>query len=1002
MKTEAKEKLKKSEPEEGQAFPKTYLYFKEYGLPVLVLLLAYIGYRIRAVTSSFKLFLDPDTFYHFEMYKLAIQDWIPKYYAYAEPPMGIKPSGYLGLYTVQAMFYKFAHALFGMNEFEAFKVWPPFVGAMMVIGTYLVVRKLHSSWAGFWGAALMTGFWGAISKTYSGNNRGEGPFVMFFLFTVYFLLLYLDEERWNWKKVLGLAFFLVLSPLYMGVWTGSSLGVMILLATGVIVPVIFFTVGDTEHLRRFVTEYYPAFGLSLIVGFLLAKSGFVGIENFLVFSIEVLVAGSALVLVMLYGGKFLNFSDWMHRLGTVLVVGIVGFLAFYAYFGKVLFNFLRAATQSTPLYQTVAELQTPSWREVISTFSLKPKGSEGDGIIFILSIIGLIVLGWKFYLEVKERRYETYKHFIPLFHYLGTIYLFKQAVRFSFQASVAAIVLAAIAMGEAFLYVERMKDTFTVRALYTAFLILMFIPMPYVAASYSYDTQARLMDQYKSINPEMPGSVPKAWTDALLWIKNNSDPYSTLLSWWDYGYWEESSLLSHRRAVSDGGYGYDRRYIIAKFFSHSGNDGEVDLEAWGDDYVITFLDPFDGQSDFRKFNAIAYLGGAITHGEGYAMFGYVYPNDIVSPDNRTILVKVGDGYIMPKLVLNLISGQMIKNEGQVSPYVLYIYPYMTADNKIQAIGILAYEKVAFSNYVQLGLNVPLSTAGDDAEKLFANFKLQYIGYNGRLRSEFGVYYPSVRVYKFTPFAIYRIEALVNGTWAKVYDSIDGGNLEIRGGNTTLPLTGEQKLRLYISAFGRDIKDGTLVFEAYNGTKLVDRQVLVEDLNIDHLNETPVEVTVNIPQADKYRFILLQEGPVGVTNGPVYVNGKIVNPSMPLKPGESGEIKLTEAFEKDYTNVKFTLRGVVYYYVAPNGKDINRPEFYLEPHMDIIGYIPVAELDTVQEGDNLISGQASVPKDFFDSYIQELKQKYGDKVVVVGKRLELIFLTQKEYVLWEGR
>ncbi|WP_367884299.1 hypothetical protein [Thermococcus sp. JCM 11816] len=45
---------------------------------------------------------------------------------------------------------------------------------------------------------------------------------------------------------------------------------------------------------------------------------------------------------------------------------------------------------------------------------------------------------------------------------------------------------------------------------------------------------------------------------------------------------EESSLLSHRRAVSDGGHGYDRRYIIAKFFSHSGNAGEVDLEAWGE------------------------------------------------------------------------------------------------------------------------------------------------------------------------------------------------------------------------------------------------------------------------------------------------------------------------------------------------------------------------------------------------------------------------------------
>lgn len=600
---------------------------------------------------------------------------------------------------------------------------------------------------------------------------------------------------------------------------------------------------------------------------------------------------------------------------------------------------------------------------------------------------------------VKEKRYETYKHFIPLFHYLGTIYLFKQAVRFSFQASVAAIILAAIAMGEAFLYVERMRDTVTVKALYTAFLILMLVPMPYVSASYSYDAMKSESLKIRLTNSKMPGSVPEAWTDALLWIKNNSDPYATVLSWWDYGYWEESSLLSHRRAVSDGGHGYDRRYIIAKFFSHSGNAGEVDLEAWGDDYVITFLDPFDGSSDFGKFNAIAYLGGAIAYGERYPMFSYVYYNDIVVT-NDTIAVKAGNGYVVPDIVVDLIRGQVFKNKEPTHPFVLYIYPYMTSSNQIYPIGILAYEKIALSNYLQLGLGVPISLNGEESEKLFANFKLEYTGYNGYTKKQ-GVYVPSVRVYKFTPFAIHRIEAMMNGNWTRVYDSINGGGLEVKSGNTTLPLTGEQKLRLYISAFGRDVKNGTLIFEAYNGTELVDRQVLVKNLNIDHLNETPVEVTVKIPQAEKYRFILLQEGPVGVTNGPVYVNGKLANPSMPLKPGESGNIELTEAFEKDYTNVKFTLRGVVYYYVAPNGNDINRPEFYLEPHMDIIGYIPVAELDKVQEGDNLIRGQASVPKDFFDSYIQELKQKYGDKVVVVGKRLEPIFLTQKEYVLWEG-
>jgi len=198
MKTDVKEKRKKKLGKKPE-LSRFYVYFRDYGLPLIVLLFAYVGYKIRAVTSSYKTFLDPDTFFHFEMYKLAIHDWIPKYYAYAEPPMGIKASGYLALYTMQALFYKITHALFGWSELQAFKGWPPFVGAMIVIAIFLLGRKLHSNWAGFWGASLMMGFYGAITKTYSGNNRGEGPFMMFFLFAFYSLLVYLDEKEWNWR-----------------------------------------------------------------------------------------------------------------------------------------------------------------------------------------------------------------------------------------------------------------------------------------------------------------------------------------------------------------------------------------------------------------------------------------------------------------------------------------------------------------------------------------------------------------------------------------------------------------------------------------------------------------------------------------------------------------------------------------------------------------------------------------------------------------------------------
>ena len=979
MKTDVKEKRKKggSKPE----LSKFYAYFREYGLPLIVLLFAYVGFKIRNITSGYRTFLDPDTFFHYEMYRRAIIEWIPRYYAYAYPPFGIKVKGYLGLYTMQALFYKVTHALFGWSELQAFKIWPPFVGAMIVIAVYLVGKKLHSTWAGFWGASLIMFSTANITKTYSGNNRGEGPFMMFFLFALYFLFVYLDEGEWNWKKITGALLFLVLSPVYMGVWNGSQLGVMVLLATAGLYTVGIFVAGRIDQLERFIREYLSMLGVSVLLGLALSHTGFVGIKNFLVFALEAYAALLVLVAIMLYGKKLgLNYSDRLHRLGTVLAVIILGFLAFYGYFGRDLLRFLGAATQSTPLYQTVAELARSNWNQIAPYFSVKSK----DGLVFFIGLAGFLLLLVRMAKKIKAGTYDWYKETLVLVYYLATLYLLFTAVRFSFQASGPIAILAGIAIGEAFVFVEAMKESAGTKALYALFLILLFMPIPYVGAGYATTQQKNSMNYYRFINPEMPGSVPESWTDALFWIRNHTDPYATVMSWWDYGYWEESSLLGHRRAVSDGGHGYDRRYIIARFFAGSNEKAEVDLEAWENRYVMTFLDPFDGNSDFGKFGAIAYLGGAINHYEyrHMAMFGYVQRNQI-QVKNDTVLVVFGNSPYEPYLTIDLTTGRVYHGRRAVIPYVLYITSYG---------GILAYTKIAFSDYTRLALALPYSINQWDAQKLFANFRLVYTAYNGYIKRNYGAKIPSVRVYEFRPFGVYRIDVLKNNSWIPIYSTLSGGKLPI----------GEHRLRVWISAFGRDVKGAKLVFEAYNGTKLIERRVLAENVYINHLNETPIEVTINVPNATRYRLLLLQEGPVGVINGPVYVNGKLVKPSMVLEPGQSGTIKLTEAFEMPYNDVKFVLRGTLYYYVAPNGTDIYRDNFYLEPQMDIVGYIPVKTIQSVKTGDNAITGKASVPADFFKRYIDELYRKYGkDRVVIVSKNIEPVFLTEKTYVIWEG-
>lgn len=137
------------------------------------------------------------------------------------------------------------------------------------------------------------------------------------------------------------------------------------------------------------------------------------------------------------------------------------------------------------------------------------------------------------------------------------------------------------------------------------------------------------------------------------------------------------------------------------------------------------------------------------------------------------------------------------------------------------------------------------------------------------------------------------------------------------------------------------------------------------------------------------------------NGAPKVDGKIANPSYILNEGQSGQLELTAAFRKNYT-ADLYLRASIVYYVAPNGKDINQPNFRLEPHMDIITYIPVKKGISVKAGNNTITVQASMPENVFEQYLQELYKKYGeDKVVVVKERIEPIFIAKKEYVIWEG-
>lgn len=979
-----KEKVKQTkkaqrEPESLKKLAGIYPKLKTYGIAIAVLIVAYYGYLIRMKTAKLKYLLDPDTFYHFEIFKEAVKHGIPSYFAYADPPAGIKLGGSLGLYVIPAKVYNLLFSHLGYSELDFFKMWTPLVGAITIIGIYLLGRKLHSDWTGFWAAVFLAFSYANYTKTYAGNARGEAPFLMFFVFAVLAMAYYLDERAdWKnlskaWKKILWGALFIVFSWLFMMSWQGSQFGLGVLIAFMGLHPIILFTFGRIGELRRFAYEFYPLMLVVLLGALPMTGVPLIGYRSFIIFALQVYLAIVALTAVMLFGQRIgLNYSDKKHRFGTVLGVSFLGFIAAYAYFGRDLWKFLAGAYQSNPLYQTVAELARPNWGYVKNVFSIHyVNGAGQDGMLYIFSMVGFLILlsrmGWKLY----RGDITGYKEVFLATYYAAATYFLWTAVRFSFQASGAVILLAGLLLGEFIVAIERMEERLGTKAMYAIVLILLFLPLPVIGAR----------DMGKMASSMAAGEqVPKSWQDTLLWMRNNTNPLDSATSWWDYGYWIESSLLSHRRASTDGGHAYDRRYILADFFSHSGNEAEQDFEAWGLNYLIAW------QSDIYKFNAISYLGGAITYGEYrhnpmFMPVGPQYGSTMVFDNqSKTYYVRVvtRNGQVLqyvPDTIVDLSTGSVYQNKQPNVPYVLYRFS--------PSFGIMAYDKIAFSNFVQLAFNYLDPRNVTESMKLRANFKL--------VKAESGV-----NTYRFQPFAVYKIEMLTNGTvengtWKQVYSTFMPMKLPV----------GNHTFRIYISAFGRDVKDGTLIFEAYNNGSLIKRETLATGLYINHLNETPITVSINVPNATNYRMVLVQDGPVGVLDGPVKVNGKEVSPSFPVAPGKSGDMELKAAFRKDYSNVTLALRASIVYYLTPNGKDIYKDNFYLDPRQEIITYIPVEGGLSVKAGDNEIKAHVSVPEDVFSAYIEKLREKYGDNFVVYRKRLEPVFITKKEYVVWEG-
>ena len=948
--------------------------------PIMVLasLVAVIllGVYLRLIPAQATYFTDPDTFHHYEVFKRVVEGNYEKFYPYVNPPTGDFISHPVGMYLIPATIYKLMSTFVSVETF--FKAFLPVFTAISLVALYLLVREyVKNKIVAIVTTGLLATSVAHYYRSFGGMFRGDSIFMTFLLLTL--IQLFRTYEKKEMKKVVAnTLLFGFLYTLMLISWGGSRFGAMFFVGTFGITSIYAFIKKDNELLKKNVITTLLTLGVNLVL---------YGMTNDYLYRLTAELTTGVLFLTV----GFLEFPEKVtfdrRIISASLLVTFA--IALYLIMGSKILPLLSGAYQSTYVYQTVQELQATTYQKIKPYYNFIDP-FDGDGFIYYLTVFAgfpifiirsvkkkkdmvpllgiyavfLLVSLAKPVVSISSFNLSTlgvglviillysllntttnHKDIIVLLLFTMTIILAWSAVRFLSLASFIVIFFVGIFIDEIIerIKVADMKKNFRLAGIIVV--LLVFIASIGVNAYGAYNASKSLRGAYH--NGKYYGQITVDWENTLLWLKNTTNEYDIITSWWDYGYWIESSLLSHRPALIDGGYARDRDLLIGKMFASNVNDplGEVDLETWQLKYVIAW------RLDIIKFNAISYLGGAISEEEiatptilplyPYRPGEYVTYNAIVKIEGSTpyLYVRTYEGFKKVGELLRLedhLLNQTFVGRGS--------YPYIgIIDN---GWGLLVYYKFVNSTFINLAF------------------------YDGKNNPHFKQVYSSGNVftYKFLPFV------------ATSYNLSKG--------------------TITLSAYGRNIENAKIYAELQKGNETI-KLLVAQNVNVDHTKD-PEEVPINTTKILEYLedgynltgFTLVQKGEVGIlSEPPKFINNgevKETKPSRAVPLGEEGRLIVHAKFDKDYENVELHLR--VYAIITRDAEGYHKP--YL---MKLRDYTLATNLSTKNKE---ISIEVDVPRiPTREEVIREIDNTVFGDFTLISIRVEPVFVTEKEYQIY---
>ncbi|OYT43561.1 MAG: hypothetical protein B6U88_00660 [Candidatus Aenigmarchaeota archaeon ex4484_56] len=463
---------------------------------LILLFVFYASLSLRLETVDEKYLLASDPHFWYRMTKYIVDDNIPEY-----DMLRLSPDGSIyapGLFPyIAAYSYGIANFLTGI-EFYRFLFWfSAIVAALCVFPAFWIGKELHSDIAGLFIAFFIGITPSFLSRSMAGFFDTDCTNMLFTLLTIaLFISAYNRAELINKKNL-----FIKSKPIILSIFASVSLSAFAFIWPGfAYIPWLFVGL----FIFHWLYIIFKSEGHTISVKIKKSLS---------FFKPHLLVYLTIFSVFLLVCYPFSGFGK------TENIISVLSFFQKGKAEGGIFPN----------VWVSISEEMSASFTEIISRV--------GTGI-FIFGIIGLILLGVLFLLNINKKKTiypETF--FFMLIWTIPTLYGALWAVRFSQQLVVPLSICAGIGFGILYDLCFKLKGRLRMISLIGLVIISL------ITLNSVYSPAKAMASHYGT-------GISKNWEDAMNWLKNNTPECTVVATYWDPGYW--IATLSERKVIFDG------------------------------------------------------------------------------------------------------------------------------------------------------------------------------------------------------------------------------------------------------------------------------------------------------------------------------------------------------------------------------------------------------------------------------------------------------------------